>query len=313
MEIIFPHGVEYKTARATIDEAIDNLKAQKVLIEEAVKVLQKTSPDMVITDVQITVVQVVAGSLITELLVKLYGSYQTTIEEAVTSGVEQMFGVELPEEYQALVTFAVLAVVYFVARYAYDAVKSKKEKKPASIHIEGSYNTVVNILADRIEVPVSQIEDALNSTVPASRKRGLIKQVTKFLRPNSDGRSGPVDVRGVGEIPPGVLDEYPNDSELAEIDESKNIDLPDVVLDIRAIDRDKSSTGWAAVLVGNKQFKKRLPMELYPTVNGEELAKLQTVRADTIISGDRRPDGSFKAKKIHLIKIIDDGSKIVRE
>lgn len=305
MELIFPHAVEYKSAKASIDEAIENLKAQKALIDEAVKFLDRAIPEMTLSDAHITVVKVAAGSLITELLIKLHGSYQKNIDDFIVSGVESMLGKDIPQEYEALVTFAVLAVVYFVARYAYDAVMRKKEIKPTSIHIEGNYNTVITTLSDKVNISVEDLDAAMQAGLPASRRRGLIKSVTKFLRPSSDGTSGPVTVKGVGDIPDGVFSEYPSDSDLADIDDSKNIDLPNVTLDIRAVDRDKNNAGWAAVIVGSEHFKSRLPMELYPTVDASVLAKKETVVADVIISGNRRPDGGFKAKKIHLLTIRD--------
>jgi hypothetical protein len=42
-------------------------------------------------------------------------------------------------------------------------------------------------------------------------------------------------------------------------------------------------------------------MDLYPTVNAEELAKLTDVTADLFVEGDYGPEGGFKAKRIHLL------------
>lgn len=303
MELAFPHRVDYRDGTASIDEIIENLKAQKRLLEEGVKVLELSLPDLNIEAMHIRVVQVASGSLITEFLILLYGAYQEDIQANVIGGIEAMFGTDIPPEYEALVTLVTLAVVYFIARYAYDAVRHKKQDRPASTHIEGDYNTVINIISDKINVPASVVESAVHDAVPASRRRSLIKSVTKFLRPREDGRTSPVEVKGVGEIATETLEEYPSDSELAEIDDSKNIDVPNAVLDIRAVDRDKNNTGWAAVIIGDKRFKKRLPMDLYPTINAETLAKKERVTGDLIIEGERKSDGSFRPKRIHLLSV----------
>jgi len=306
MELAFPHRVEYRDGTASIEEIIANLKAQKKLLEEGVRVLEAALPNLNVETIHIRVVQVAAGSLITELIILLYGAYQQEIENRVIGGIEQMFGTDIPEEYEALITLAALAVVYFVARYAYDAVRQKKQDRPASIHIDGDYNTVINVIADKINVPASVVEGAVHDAVPSSRRRSLIKSVTKFLRPREDGRISPVEIKGVGELSLDTLAEYPSDAELSEIDDSKNIDLPNVVLDIRAVDRDKTNTGWAAIVVGDKRFNQRLPMNLHPTIDAEDLAKQERITGDIIMEGERRADGSFKAKRIHLIAVKED-------
>jgi len=306
MELAFPHRVEYRDGTASIEEIIANLKAQKKLLEEGVRVLEAALPNLNVETIHIRVVQVAAGSLITELIILLYGAYQQEIESKVVGGIEEMFGTDIPEEYEALITLAALAVVYFVARYAYDAVRQKKQDRPASTHIEGDYNTVINVISDKINIPATLVDGAVHHAV-SSRRRSLIKSVTNFLRPREDGRISPIEVRGVGALSPETLAEYPNDAELSEIDDSRNIDLPNVLLDIRAVDRDNNNTGWAAIVRGDKRFKKRLPMDLYPTIDAKDLAKRELVTGDVIVEGERKPDGSFKAKRIHLIAVKEEG------
>ncbi|MAM13039.1 MAG: hypothetical protein CML23_21825 [Rhizobiaceae bacterium] len=305
MELTFRHRMEYPNGTASIDEIIENLRAQKKLLEQGSHVLDASLDDFGIDQIKIQVKSVVSGSLITDLAIVLFGEYQTQIENKVIDGIEGMFGIDVPEEAEFIVTLATLAAVYFVARYSYDTIRARKKDRPASTHITGDYNTVINILSDRINVPVSQIEDGLHEALPASKRRTLIKSVTRFLKPREDGRIAPIKVEGYGEISEETLREYPTDSELSEIDESKNLDLAGVVLDIRAMDKDKSSTGWAAIIVGDDRFKTRLPMDLYPTVDPASVAKKDRVTADITIEGERKPDGSFKAKRIHLLKIVD--------
>ncbi|RUM95600.1 hypothetical protein EET67_22485 [Pseudaminobacter arsenicus] len=306
MELVFPHRISYRDGTASIDEAIENLKAQKRLLEEGVRFLDLAVPNMTVESVRIRVVSVASGSLVSDLAVILVTTYQEDLEGKIVGGIEAVFGVDIPAEYEALVTLSALAVTYLVARYAYDAVRSKKPDRPASTHIEGDYNTVVNVISDKINLPTSSVENALNEAIPQGRRRSLIKSVTKFLKPREDGVISPVTVGGVGEISPETLKEYPSDSELAEIDESRNVDLPSALLDIRATDRDKNTTGWAAVIIGDKRFKKRMQMDLYPTVDAAALAKKERVKADVTVEGDRRADGSFVGKRIHLLKVLPD-------
>jgi len=57
---------------------------------------------------------------------------------------EEMFGVNVPPEYEGIVTLAALAVTYMVARYAYDRVaRSKGEKSSSAPTITGDNNIVI--------------------------------------------------------------------------------------------------------------------------------------------------------------------------
>jgi len=301
MERKFPHRVEYEHGTASIEEVIENLRAQKKLLEEGVKFLDAALKNFKVDDVNIKVVKTGSGSLLSDILVVVYGEYQADIQDSIVGGIEELFGADVPAEYETLVTLTTLAVTYFIARYAYDAVRAKRQDRPASVRIEGDYHSTLNIIAERLQLPTSDVESALHESVPVTKRRQLIKSVTKFLRPREDGRPTPIKIEGYGNVSPGFLEEYPQDAELREIDDSRNIDVPRATLDIRATDKDRNNTGWAAVIVGDKRFKGRRPMDLYPTVDARALAKLDRVVGDIVVEGERRADGSFRAKRIHLL------------
>ena len=55
-----------------------------------------------------------------------------------------MFGVDIPPQYEGIVTLAALAVTYVVARYAYDRVaRSKGDSSSAAPTINGDNNIVI--------------------------------------------------------------------------------------------------------------------------------------------------------------------------
>jgi hypothetical protein len=92
----------------------------------------------------------------------------------------------------------------------------------------------------------------------------------------------------------------PSGAELASFDDSRNIDLVSVRLDIRATDRD-SHKHWAGRVLGDRRFKRRLPMDIYPTVDVSALAEEKVVVADLIVEGETLEDGDFKARRLHLL------------
>ena len=297
----FPHRVEYSADAQSVDEVVATLLAQKRLIEEgAAAFCAVTGIDL--EQVDIRVVNVASGSLLTELLVQLYGAYQSDISGVIVEGIEEVLGEDIPAEWEAVVTLLTLAVLYVVMRFAYDTIRGRKSKdSPATTHIEGDYNKVINIVASKLDCPVEHIEGVLEGQLPRARRRSLVKHVTDFLNLARKKRGTDIEVEGFGKIAPEAIEEYPSDAELLEIDDTRNLDMPDAEIDIRATDRDRNKTGWAARIIGQSQFKRRLPMDLYPTVDAKRLAALERVRADLIIQGETDADGKFRPKKIHLL------------
>jgi hypothetical protein len=139
--------------RLPLEQVIDSLKSQLRLLQESIEVLEAASPGSELRIVSIKVDTVKSGSLIIDLLLQLYGTYQKNIDERVIGGVESLLGVDVPPEYETLVTLILLGVTYFVSRMVYDAVRKKKGAPPATpIHIDGNYNNVITIIAGKLEI-----------------------------------------------------------------------------------------------------------------------------------------------------------------
>jgi hypothetical protein len=311
MQWEFPHRIEYEADAQSIDDVIATLVAQKRLIEEGASVVCALS-GIDLERVDIRVSKVVSGSLTNEFWVQLYGSYQAELEEKIIGGYEHMLGVDIPEGWEPIVTLGSLAVTYWVAKFAYDSVRNRKKDRPASTHIEGDYNVVINTIASKMHISPEKVEGVLEGQLPSSKRRALIRSVTNFLNPARRESGTKIKVDGAEDIGPQTIREYPSDAELAEIDDRKNLDLPGAIIEIRATDKDRSKTGWAAKIVGDRRFKRRMSMDLYPTIDAEKLAKLDKVRGDLILEGDKQDDGSFKAKRIHLLnfeELGDDDTK----
>lgn len=300
----FPHRVEYEADARSIDDVIATLTAQKRLLEQGAALFCGVA-GIELERVEIRVVEVSEGSLFEELVIQVYGTYQTQIEDHVIGRIETMLGVDVPSEWEPIVALGSLAVTYWVARFAYDSVRGKRKDRPASTHIEGDYNTVINNIASRMNVDPGRIEGVLEGQLPPAKRRGLLKPVTDFLNPARRNRGTKIKVDNFGEISPETIAEYPTDAELAEIDVKRNLDIPGATVEIRATDKDHSKSGWAGKIVGDRRFPRRLPMDLYPTVDAEALARFDQVRADVILEGLAQEDGTFKAKRIHILNVLE--------
>lgn len=296
----FPYSIKYEADARSIDDVIASLTAQKKLIEEGATAISHLA-GIELNKVEIRVQQVRAGSLLNEFAVEIYGAYQTEISKTIVGGYEHMFGTDIPEAWEPLVTLGTLAVTYFVARFAYEAVRGRRGDKAPSTHIEGDYNVVINAIASKLHISAEQVENELQGQLPIAKRRSLVRSVTNFLNPARKNRGTGIRVAGAPDIGPATISEYPTDSELAEVDDRRNLDLPGVTLDIRATDKDRRKDGWFARIVGDSRFKKRLPMNLYPTIDAERLAHLDSVTGNVILEGERQENGSFRPKRIHLL------------
>lgn len=306
MRTIFKHSGKYTADAYTIDEVISSLSAQKVLLEEGLIFLAELDPDFTLDKVIVRVDSLETGSLVWDLLVEVYGQYQTQIEGTVVGGLEEMFGVDVSPEFEGVVTLASLAVTYFVARYAYDRVaRSKGDNSSAAPTINGDSNIIIQQISSVVGQDPQFIEKALERVLPPSKRKKLIPKVADFLRPAKKERSAKIEMLNAPDIEASALAEFPNDADLNSVDDSTIIVLEGATIDIRGTDRDKIKTGWGAIILGDDRFPKRLPMDLYPTVSPEDLALHQQVKANLVIECERLPDNRLKPKRIHLLSFED--------
>lgn len=302
---VFPVRGRHEGNRYSLEEVISVLTAQRLLINEAVGLLEQLDPDFDAQRVVIRVVSIEEGSLAWDLAVEIWGVYQKQITEKVVKGVEGALDVDVPKELEPLLTLALLAVTYWGLRYAYDRVarRKAKDKEPAPappVHIEGNYNTVINVIANETNTTAGSVERALHATLEKDHQK-VAKAAVDFVNPARRRNDAGVTFDGMSvDIGPDALAEVPSDAELARTSESKRIPLDGVELSIRGTDRDSHTQGWRGLIDGDDRFPKRLPIVLDPTIDRESLADFHRVNADIIVEGEQFMDGSFVPRRIHL-------------
>ncbi|MDQ0564979.1 hypothetical protein GRI55_09495 [Erythrobacter citreus] len=308
MQKTLHHRVEYSADQIPLAEVVESLLAQQRLLEEGIAVLARAAPDSDLRLVAIHVNQIVAGSLLTDLALEIYHSYQESIDDKVIKGIEGLTGVDVPPEYESLATLAALAVTYFVARWAYEAVTQKKKKdqpalpSPPPIHIDGEYNKVVNIIANTLTISPEAIERAVSDEITPKKRRQLVGRVTDFFRPAKQNPGSSINVGGFGDLEQEAITEYPNEADLQGLEDTTILPLPNQQIEIRATDRDSLKTGWKARIIGQADIERKMPMDLYPTVDADALADHKMVVADIAVEFAREKGGSLRPKRIHLLE-----------
>lgn len=301
MLLVFRHSGRYTANRFTIDDVIGTLGAQREILRVAALALTQLDESITVQDIQFVVERIEAGSLAWDILVEVEALYQRQISEVVVEGIEEMFGVDVPAEYEALISLLSVAVVYMVARYAYERVARSSGTSQPAIHISGENNVVVQTVAQVVNQTPEAVAAALDRAVTPTRRRQLVSRVADFLRPARQEAGSIIEIAGAPTIPAEAIREFPGDAALEAVDDSSMLDVEGAIIEIRAMDRDRSKTGWSARIWRDDRFPKRLPMDLYPTVNAEALASHHFVNANLIVEGERTPDGNFRPRRIHLI------------
>lgn len=297
----FRHSGKYTADEITIDDVISSLLAQKALIEAGTVFLAEIDPDFKLDRINIRVDSIQAGSLSWDILVDIYGQYQTQIEKAYIGSLEGIFDTDIPEELEGLVTLSTLAILYWIAKNVQERVAKKKGESKQSVHINKSNDIVINKIVNNYKIEKLVVENALKKSMPPFQQKRLVDKVADFLRPAKRDPKSMIEIENGPNITAETIKEFPNDIELKELEDNKVINVEAARIDIRAVDRDKKKTGWSAVITNDNRFEKRLPMDLYPTVNQEELAKHQFVVADLAIECEEKSGGGIKPKKIHLL------------
>lgn len=243
------------------------------------------------------------GSLDWNLLVTIWIEYQSGITEKVTGGIEGALGVDIPDGAEPFVALATMAVVFWGLQFAYERVtrrkvRDKEEVPPPAIHIEGDYNTVIQLVADKANTSAEHVDRALTQAFSKDRSK-VAKAATDFVRPAKRRGEG-ISIDGAPDVSPELISEVPSDAEIAKISETEYLPLKDVTLSIRGTDRDSHQAGWRALVEDDDRFPKRLPLILSPAINLEDLADHHRVIATAQVEGDRYFGGKFVPRRIHL-------------
>lgn len=301
MRIHFHHKGKYTAENISLDDVIASLSAQKVLIGSGIEFLQELDQDLHVDQIKLSIEELKSGSLSWDVLIEIYGKYQTQIQDSTVGTLEKMTGIDVPETWEPLATLAILAVTYGVARFGYERLVKSGARTSPSVHISGENNVVIQNIGEIVNQPPEVIEAALNRSLPPSKRRKLLSKVSDYLKPAKNERGSEIQIDGAPNISKDAVAEFPSDVELKSIDDSKNIDLENAKIEIRALNRDSSKTGWQAVVQNDERFPKKLPMDLYPTVNAEQLADLHFVTADLLVECDKKSDGTLTPKRLHLL------------
>lgn len=279
--------IRYNTKNPVpINQVIESLTGLNGLLKDVPRVI-KGLTGVEIEDAQFFIQRIESGSLIDEILVKLFFKNQ----EEFDSFMEKIR--ENGKVRNTVVTLAIAGVI----GYGANSLLGNK----STPNITATNNTIINIGAGEVKLTPEAFEAIVRSAV--ADKKDNAKNVVKFFAPSRADSQSSVFIEGVNstmvEFPAAAIAEVPERLIIEKNELTK--DLAKVIVQIRAADLDSKKAGWAGRIDGETE---RVKIELDPNVKEMDLFGKSHVLADaTLIFAPRGKSNKLTPNKIYIRKI----------
>ncbi|HEV2557384.1 MAG TPA: hypothetical protein VGU45_02035 [Microvirga sp.] len=300
----FPHALTYPDNEApTLTDIAHTLIAHDKLAPLISEILEKSLDGVVIERIKVELRSIEIGSLYEHFWVAIFLVFQKQLEEEVPDLVESMTGLDISDRYDTLVTVLVLILMFYGASYLIRRLRQKDgTSEPPPPHIQGNYNTYINIASSQLGMEPERLERVVEQVAKGSRARTVSRAAIDLFRPAKRGGDGRIVPRNTPEVSREAVAEFPSEAALADLAQDTEVEtFPDVVLEIRATDRDKRKQGWAGVI--HEVDKRRVPLTLFPTISSEDLAKARRARVDAMCEFKVIGEDDYLLTRIHVLAV----------
>jgi hypothetical protein len=298
MEITVPHQVEYEVpGPVSVDEIIATLQANADLFQEIGPLIERALPGLTIERITLHVREIHHGSLRELFLAALVVAFQEDLKTKIPPVVEGLFGVDVPSEYDTLVTITVLLLLFYGADFLYKITT----KNLGSGKLKDQLNGMIKEMSVKCGLSEKEIRDFLESRYgKPSRIKKLAEATGKFFRPSRRQGNSAIIV-GHKRIEQDVVAEVPSDVQIEAIEKLSTSELiPNVEIELHAKDKDREKTGWAGVIPSIS--KKRLRMLLNPPIEPADVWGKEVIQGDVMLIREQKGD-EFEPVEFHLTRI----------
>lgn len=297
--INLPLRIEYRTEGVTpIRDVITSLQAAEQLIGDGVELLPSFIPGLAIQRATVNVRSLTQESPLRELLlVTLIVTFQDDLKQEIPPMLERLFGLEISDQYDSILTVVVMIVLFYGVALARDAAARMLSEGPAKAQLR----ELERSLAEATGKTQDEVRTILKAKyAKPGPVKSLIRSVSGFFRPSHMENNAPIQL-GSKTISREVVADVPYSNDTSEDDDFERFDPHSkVLLHLHATDVDKVNTGWAAVPKG--VCDERLKMKLIPPVAPKDLFGKKTVTGDIVLISRMTADG-FKPAEIHLTSL----------
>ncbi|MEO3480756.1 hypothetical protein AAFO90_24305, partial [Phaeobacter sp. CAU 1743] len=245
VEISLPLSISYQTKGVTpIADVVEALQATDAISRDAISLLPSLIDGLEIARCDVGIKRISQESPLREVLfLTLFVTFQDDLSREVPLLLEELFETSFPEKYETIATVVFMVVVFYGVSFARDAALKTIEDHS----LRKMLNGLLQELSQDTGKSVDQIMDILKAKFekPTAVKR-LLRKSRSFFLPSKREENAPLVVDRT-DIPTSVVRDVPMVSGIEEASDFDRYEAySDVQLEIHAMDRDKSATGWAA-------------------------------------------------------------------
>ena len=303
MELTVHQQIYYSNkALVPIKDVAESLLALEAIIRQSPDVLEAMFPGTKIQSVEVYINELKSDSIWEDIVVKFIFGNQQKLDEFIAN-VRERIGMDNIMNSPQLLSSIILVMILSGGAYYLGKDKSATPEQKATI--EANNNTIIQIGAGIIGLSSEDFKAIIDSAIKDKDK--LAKNAIKVVNPAkrdpeasitfNDNEELRIQNESVKAMPRFVQE--PEDEEYVE-------DHINIELEIRAIDLDSTKRGWAVVVPD--LHKKRVRLQLDPTVNSEDLLDKRKVNANiTVIFGHDKEYNKIP-KLVFLREIIEESA-----
>ena len=298
-DLKLPVSITYDTSGTTpIPEIALALQAADIAIQDAISLLPSLFDGLHVENSKIRIRSLSQESPLREFfVVGLVTAAQQSMQPGASRLLEDLFNVNIPSEYDSIVTLVVALVLVYGASFLRDAALKVVE--------DGALRRQLDGLITSLSLSTGKSKDEIRKILDAKYgSPGPVKRLTKAI----GGFFTPSQIEGAmaitfdrSRLDPEVIQEVPYRQEFSENKDLERYQMfQDVTLEIHAQDKDKINTGWAAIPVGLSD--RRLKMKLVEPVTASDIWTRSRVVGDITIVSKMTASG-YVPSEIHLLRL----------
>lgn len=303
MELTVHQQIYYSNRELVpIKDVAESLLALEAIIRQSPDVLEAMFPGTKIQSVEVYINELKSDSIWEDVVVKFIFGSQQKFDEFIASARERI-GMDNIMNNPQLLSSIILVMILSGGAYYLGKDKSATPEQKATI--EANNNIIIQIGAGMVDLSSEDFKAIIDSAI--KDKERLAKNAIKVVNPAkrdpeasitfNDNEELRIQTESVKAMPRFVQE--PEDEEYIE-------DYRNIELEIRAIDLDSTKRGWAVVVPD--LHKRRVRLQLDPTVNPENLLDKRKVNANvTVIFGHDKEYNKIP-KLVFLREIIEEGA-----
>lgn len=310
MEIPFEHVLRYTNENnIPIHEIAASLIATNELAVLIPPVLESLFPGLSIQKIELNLQSsAVAGSREDDYKGKLICDFQESVEGAI-SRIGERTGVQALQEHSKLISLVIIGLILLGGIWLHSQLFPSEK----AIHIEGDYNTIINLTADEAGLPPETVKDAIEKALTERDKAKLGKNAVDITQPAKRERRSTIQGgpdRSV-ELSRETIDQFPGRGDLVEEAEPSD-QVFGLRVDIRRLDKDERHVGWIGqVTIG--EYTGRIKLVLVPGIDPEKLKDLSDkgpIIVDGIVFFRKGRNGELRPYVIHVYSVqgLENGS-----